>query len=119
VDAFQMVPGLPPAEGSATAAVRGGLLTALTLEGNPDAHARRDAALRAASDAVAAATVVAVVAALQATGSPLVFPAPHSMGMPPPSAGTDLGWPLAVAGLGAAAFALLAARQRVRRSRSS
>jgi hypothetical protein len=101
VDPYQTIPGLPPVEGTATATVRAGRITVLALASAPESIERRTAALSAHS---------AAAMATQRGGATAPFVAPRPTSTPAPPGSADLGVPLAVAGLGAAAWALSVAR---------
>jgi hypothetical protein len=111
VDPYQTIPGVPRAEGTAAATVRGGWITELSLSMPADRVAQREAALNAAAAAAvrrAGAVSGASASRSRFAGSPAPVPTPPDT--------TDASAPLTVAALGAAAsaFSIVCSRTRQR-----
>jgi hypothetical protein len=108
VDFFQAIPGVPPAEGTATVTVRAGAITALALDGSVDARTRRDEAVSASLQAAGERS------ALAQSQVPVAVPAVPAVVLQAP-AWQDGAWPLSLVALGVGAYALALGRGRARR----
>ena len=107
VDHYQLISGVPAAEGTAAMTARGGRITELVLIPAVESLQVREAAVRAA---LARAAAAARTAATEPVTS-----RPPARGVRATAA--DDYWQLAAAGLGAAAWALSTVRGRARRAR--
>ena len=106
VDHYQLIVGVPAAEGAAAMTARGGRITELELTPAAGSLRLREAAVRAALSRAAA------TACAGATERVTSRPPAREAGVTAP----DSIWPLAAAGLGAAAGALSVVRGRARRA---